>query len=187
MKDSADDKTLDLIHGESAVKDRVTDVIKQATEDAHLAAEHKLVAVRAYIRDEDKAEKLTNNAERQKRFLEKKKESGETKAFVPVAVAEAIKEKGSFEAWLQSQKIAPAVVEKEVPGPERIVEVIKEVPGPERIVELIKEVPGPERIVEVVKEVPAKLTTEQDRLIALGRSVAALSGWRRALINVFLG
>lgn len=175
MKDSADDKTLDLIEGESAMKDRVTDVIKQATEDAHLAAEHKLVAVRAYILDEDKADKLTNNAERQKRFLEKKKESGETKAFVPVAVAEAIKEKGGFQAWLESEKVAPVVVEKLVP-----------VPGPERIVEQIKEVPGPERVVEVIKEVPAKLTAEDGRLIGLGRSVESLSGWRRALVNALL-
>ena len=40
------------------------------------------------------------------------------------------------------------IVEKEVQGPERIVEV----PGPERIVE----VPGPERIVERVVEVPGR-------------------------------
>ena len=39
-------------------------------------------------------------------------------------------------------------VDKEVPGPERIVEV----PGPERIVE----VPGPERVVEKIVEVPTK-------------------------------
>ena len=47
----------------------------------------------------------------------------------------------------------PEIVEviREVPGPERIVEV--EVPGPERIVEV--EVPGPERVVEV--EVPVEV------------------------------
>lgn len=51
-------------------------------------------------------------------------------------------------------------VEKEVPGPERIVEV----PGPERVVERIVEVevPGPERIVEVeVEKIVEKTIVEQ--------------------------
>ena len=51
------------------------------------------------------------------------------------------------------------IVEREVPGPERIVEKTVEVPGPERIVnvpgpERIVEVAGPERIVEKRVEVP---------------------------------
>lgn len=168
------------------VVNKVADVVNQALEDAHLAAEHKLIPVRAYIRDEEKAEKLTNNAERQKRFLEKKKESGETKAFVPVAVAEAIKEKGGFDAWLESQKTivqVEKITEIQVPGPERIVEKLIEIEvlGPERIVEKIVE-----RVVEVVKEVPVKLTSEQERLVVLGRSVSVLGGWRRALINALL-
>ena len=45
--------------------------------------------------------------------------------------------------------------EREVPGPERIVERTITVTGPERIVERTVEVPGPERIVERRVEVPA--------------------------------
>lgn len=45
----------------------------------------------------------------------------------------------------------------EVPGPDRVIEVIKEVPGPvvkeyiDRPMEIIKEIPGPERVVEIIK------------------------------------
>lgn len=103
---------------QAAVK-QVADVVLQAIEDAHLAADHKLIAVRAYIRDEQKAEKLTATNERQKKFVEKQKEAGLKKAFIPEIVADAIKQAGGFDQWLESQK--PAAVE--IPGPELVVQV----------------------------------------------------------------
>lgn len=59
------------------------------------------------------------------------------------------------------------IVEKEVPGPERIVEVpgperIVEVPGPERIVERIVKVPGAERV--VVRTDNSKIEELEQRL-----------------------
>lgn len=109
MKDITDTKTVDFIGGEP--DPAVASMVVQAVEDAHLAAEHKLVAVKAYIKDEAKADKKTKNAERQQRFLEKQKESGMTKAFIPADVAEAVKlEPGGFPAWLEKQKVAPAPV-----------------------------------------------------------------------------
>lgn len=116
-KDETDSKTGDLL-GDGDASRRVTGVVEQALEDAHLASEHKLVPVRAYIKDEAKADKKTKNAERQKRFAEGKKAEGLTKAFIPAAVADAIKqEKGGFSAWLEKQKAGAVPPVQPAPGP----------------------------------------------------------------------
>lgn len=72
-------------------------------------------------------------------------------------------------------------VEKEVPGPERIVEV----PGPERVVEKIVEVPGPERIVEktVRVENPARMNQVQMQLSAIQKERDALQRQVNELLN----
>jgi hypothetical protein len=51
---------------------------------------------------------------------------------------------------------------REVPGPERIVEVPVEVPGPERIVEVIREVPVPVEV-EVLRKVPVEVEVTRIR------------------------
>ena len=72
-------------------------------------------------------------------------------------------------------------VEKEIPGPERIVEV----PGPERVVEKIVEVPGPERIIEktVRVENPARMNQVQMQLSAIQKERDALQRQVNELLN----
>jgi len=72
-------------------------------------------------------------------------------------------------------------VEKEIPGPERIVEV----PGPERVVEKIVEVPGPERIIEktVRVENPARINQVQMQLSAIQKERDALQRQVNELLN----
>jgi hypothetical protein len=154
-RQAEDTRTADIFDMTGA---RMSDESKEPEEeeDLHLAAHHHLVKVQAYIRDEKKAEKKSAIAERVAKHREKKKSSGLVALTVPVEIAQAIKSTvGGFDAWFTAQKAAPVVVE----------------------------VPGPERVVEVVKEVPAVLTPDQERLIGLGRSIDSLTGWRRWLVN----
>lgn len=184
-KDVEDNKTPDLLGDSDLV---VSAVIEQAYEDAHLAQEHQLVAVRAYIKDAVSAKEKTGNALRQAKYSEKLKAAGLVKAHIPAEVASEIKVVGSFETWLEAQKAsAVAPVEKvvTVPGPERIVEV----PGPERIVYRDVPVPGPERVIEVEKivQVPTPPTEKGLYFRALGKRVDSLVGWRRALVMALIG
>jgi hypothetical protein len=174
-----DTKTADIFDMTGAKMNDESEGTEEA-EDLHLAAHHHLVKVQAYIRDEKKAEKKTAIAERVAKHREKQRSAGLVSVAIPATVAEAIKKlDGGFDAWLESQKVAPVEIEK-------VVEVVKEVPGPERVVEVLKEVPGSERIVEVIKVVPAVLTSDQERLIGLGRSIESLTGWRRWLVAACL-
>lgn len=73
----------------------------------------------------------------------------------------------TVEKPVEVEKETIRIVEKEVPGPERIVEVpgperIVEVPGPERIVERIVKVPGAERV--VVRTDNSKIEELEQRL-----------------------
>lgn len=149
---------------------------EQEAEDMHLAAEHKLVKVQAYIRDEKKAEKKSAVAERVAKHREKLKSEGLVQAAIPADIANSIKTAGGFAEWFETQKPAPVekIVEVEVLGPERIVEKTVEI-----------QVPGPERIIEKIVEVSVEKTLSRDEIQALeiGQSVKKLSGWRRALVN----
>lgn len=60
--------------------------------------------------------------------------------------------------------VVEKIVERTVPGPERIVEHVVEKPV-ERIVERRVEVPGPERIVERVVERPVEKIVYVDRVV----------------------
>lgn len=180
-KDETDNKTVDLFGGPDA---SVVAVIEQATEDAHLASEHSLIAVRAYIKDESKAAKKTKNAERQKRFAEKQAEAGLKKAFIPAEVADALKQEdaglvvaavpveiaeavkaagGDMRAWAAKLTQATPANVPQVVEVEKRVEV-------EKLVEV-------EKVVEVEKA----LTEPQKRRMEVGRRVEKLAGWRRSL------
>lgn len=138
-------------------------VMEQAREDLHLAADHGLIAVKAYIKDEGKAKKKTAAAERQERFQERKKAEGLVKTFVPATVAEAVKAtEGGFDAWLQAERVR-AVEAAQVntsPAP-----ATPATPAP---------TPAP-------KVAPQALTAAQVRSIAIGDKVQNLTGWRRSL------
>lgn len=85
------------------------------------------------------------------------------------------------ERKVEVPKEVVVTVEKEVPGPERIVEV----PGPERVVEKIVEVPGPERIVEktVRVENPARINEINQKLVKFQNENQALRQQVQDLLN----
>lgn len=137
-------------------------VMEQAREDLHLAADHGLIAVKAYIKDEGKAKKKTAAAERQERFQEKKKAEGLVKTFVPATVAEAVKAtEGGFDAWLQAERT-------------KAVEAAQVQRSPTTPATPAAPAPAP-------KVAPQALTAAQVRLIAIGDKVEKLQGWRRSL------
>lgn len=112
-----DQKTADIFDHPA-----VTDAKRAAekAEELHLAAEHKLIKVDAFIRDERKAEKRTKTAERVDKFREKQRAAGLVQFAIPAEVAASVKTtEGGFAAWLQAQKAAPV---------EKIVEVERIVP-----------------------------------------------------------
>lgn len=128
-------------------------------EDMHLAADHHLVKVQAYVRDDKKAEQKSKGAERVKKFREKLKAEGLVQLAVPAEIAEAVKATGGdMNVWLASRTTTK-------PADPVTVEVVK----------------------EVIKTVPAALTVQQQNDIAVGRAVAGLSGWRRWLVSLALG
>lgn len=145
-----DQKTADIFDHPSAVE------AKKAAEKAevlHLAAEHKLIPIHAFMRDERKADKKTATAARQDKHREKLKSAGLVQAAIPKSMADEIKAtEGGVDAWLAQRSVQT----------ERVVEV------------------------EKVIEVPADLSSDQKRLIALGRSVEASTGWRRSIIKSLL-
>lgn len=151
--------------------------VAQAAEELHLAAEHKLVKVQAFIRNEKKADKKTAGAERVEKHREKLKAAGLVSFAIPREVAEAAKNtEGGFVSWLDAQKSMPV---------ERVVERIVEV---EKIVEVSVNV---ERIVEVekiiIEKVQLSLSQTDLNLIAIGKSVESLTGIRRFLIKKLIG
>lgn len=153
--------------------------IQPAIEDAHLAEHHGLVKVQAYIKDPKAAKKKTANCERQAKFAEKLKAEGLVKAHIPAPAAAEIREAGGFAAWLDAQKaasVAPVVERVEVPVPGPVTVEYRDVPGPERVVEV-------EKIVSI--SVPP---TEKDiKLLSMGKRCAQLSGWRRMVVFKILG
>lgn len=78
--------------------------------DDHLAKEHGLVKVTAYVPDERKAKRsgthkkgAKSGAKRQRKHRAKLKQAGLKMAPIPESVAVAMKAAGSFEQWLQKQ------------------------------------------------------------------------------------
>lgn len=141
-------------------------------EDAHLAEHFNLVKVQAYVRDKKAAKKKTANAERQAKHAEKLKAEGLVKSYVPAPIGAAIREAGGFAAWFDAQKaVAPVVERVEVP----VIEY-RDVPGPERVVE-----------VEKVVRIPDSPTEKDVKLRSLGKRCSQLSGWRRAVVFKILG
>lgn len=131
---------------------------KTAQEELHLAAEHHLVKVQAFIRDPKKAEKKTKGAERVAKHREKLKEAGLVQTSIPATIAQQIKETGDFDKWLSAQKIE-TVVEKPI----------------EKIVEKTVE-----------KLIPIELSAEQIELIELGKQVKKQTGIRAKLISFLM-
>lgn len=147
--------------------------IEPAIEEAHLAREHGLVKVSAYIKDASKAEKKTSNAARQERHREKLREAQLVQMPIPKEIAEAVKNtEGGFPAWLEAQKAVPVQAE-------RVVEV-------EKIIEKEVRVEVPVTVERIV-EVPAQLTGDQKRLIDVGRAVESATGLRLWIIKSLLG
>lgn len=138
-------------------------------EDTHLAREHGLVPVKAYIHDAERAEKRTANAERVARHREKKKAEGLQPVDLPAEIAARIREVGLQEFLDQIRGAGPRQVRVEVQV-EKPVEVVREVLKVERV--------------EVPVLTPAKLTAEQNRLISLGQKVERLPTWRRWLAGL---
>lgn len=133
---------------------------KREAEELHLAEEHALVPVRAFIKDPARAEKKSKGAERVAKHRAKQAEAGLVSLPIPKEAAEAIKAtEGGWHTWLALQKSPQLDLQPAQP------------PTPQ---------PAP-------KPEPVRLTAEQERLIALGRRVEALRGWRRLLVSRFLG
>lgn len=152
-----DKKTADIFEHPAVTEQKRT---QEQEEELHLAAEHRLVKVQAFIRDPAKAEKKTMGAERVEKHREKQKAAGLVQFAIPQEVAAAVKQtEGGFTSWLAAQKAAPV---------ERVVEVEKRVE------------------VEKLVEVPADLSGDQKRLIAIGRAVESATGWRRSLVRWLL-
>ena len=136
--------------------------ITERLEDDHLAREHGLVKVSAYVRDEQAAKKRTAVAERVKKSREKKREAGLVQAYLPAEVAEAIKA-GGWDAWIAAQK-----TEKRVEVP---VEVVREV----------------EKVVEVRVEVPKALSEDEQYALEAGQALLKLvetGGFRAFLLRM---
>lgn len=85
-----------------------------------------------------------------------------------IEVEKVVEKIVTVEKPVEVEKETVRIVEKEVPGPERVVEV----PGPERIVN----VPGPERIVEKIVQVPGKevvvVRTDNSKIEELEKKLA---------------
>ena len=119
-----DDKTQDLlgavidhpakVRQEEEEKQREKEA--QAAEELHLAAEHNLVAVRAFIVDKEKSEKKTKGAARVEKHREKEKADGITTIKAPLVIAEQLKKDGvTLEKWLENEiktKSKPLSVEQ---------------------------------------------------------------------------
>lgn len=86
-------------------------VLKKDTSTV-LAKEFGMVEVKAFIHDPSRAKKKTANASRQEAFLERKKNEGLSKQFIPLWLADAIKQEGGIEGWRRQQlaEMKPNVV-----------------------------------------------------------------------------
>ena len=83
----------------------------------------------------------------------------------------AIMAYGLRDGWDAEAEVVEVI--RNVPGPERVIEVEREV---EVEVEVIRDVPGPERIVEVEKEVPVEVekVVEVERIVEVEKEVEVI-------------
>lgn len=158
--------------------------ITERLETDHLAREHGLVPVKAFVKDPDAAKKRTGAADRMAKMRERQKEAGLVSTAIPADAAAAIKEKG-WQAWLDAQRSAPPREVERVIEVEKPVEVIKETTKEVLKVERV-EVPVEKRV-EIIKEVPAKLQPEQLEALTLGRKVKQATGFKRWMLERLLG
>ena len=126
--------------------------IKKGVDDLYTRYAHTLEMLEQAVDKIDALEKLLDKKPKEvivERVVEK-----EIEIIKEIPVEKIVEKVVKVEVPVEVEKETVVTVEKEVPGPERIVEV----PGPERIVERIVEVevPGPERIVEKIVEVPVE-------------------------------
>jgi len=70
-------------------------------ENKHLAEEHGLIPTTAYVRCTSEKQRSAN-AKRVAKHRQHKKEQGIVQIEVPIAIAEAIKAAGSFDAWIST-------------------------------------------------------------------------------------
>lgn len=107
---------------ETKADSAVEALVNQAVIDAELANNYSLVAVRAYVKDDEKAKAKNKNAERQAKFVAEKTAQGLVKDYVPAAISAQVKEAGGWQAWLeltlkaQSATLPPVPVPVPVPG-----------------------------------------------------------------------
>jgi len=92
-------------------------------EDEHLAREHGLIKMTAYVVSAArKKEQKEGAAKRMAEMRERKKAAGLVMCELPIAMAEAIKAAGGPEAWLENFQVKP---EPQVVEVEKIVEVVR--------------------------------------------------------------
>lgn len=102
-------------------------LVNQAVIDSELANNYNLVAVRAYVKDDEKAKAKNKNAERQAKFVAEKTAQGLVKDYVPASISAQVKEAGGWESWLALMQKAqsaplptvpvPGVQSVDLPGP----------------------------------------------------------------------
>jgi hypothetical protein len=112
---------------ETKADSAVEALVNQAVIDAELANNYNLVAVRAYVKDDEKARAKNKNAERQAKFVAEKTAQGLVKDYVPASIAAQVKEAGGWESWLALMQKAqsaplptvpvPCVQSVDLPGP----------------------------------------------------------------------
>ena len=92
----------DLPAADDAKLAKVTE-LQPVIEDHHLASEHGLRKISAYIQDGPKRKK-TDGAKRVEKFRDKKKESGEIQVWLPAADDQRLKAAGGLDALIESEK-----------------------------------------------------------------------------------
>ena len=87
---------------EDAKLAKVTE-LQPVIEDHHLASEHGLRKISAYIQDGPKRKK-TDGAKRVEKFRDKKKESGEIQVWMPAADDQRLKAAGGLDALISAER-----------------------------------------------------------------------------------
>lgn len=147
-------------------------LVNQAVIDAELANNYSLVAVRAYVKDDEKAKAKNKNAERQAKFVAEKTAQGLVKDYVPASISAQVKEAGGWESWLALMQKAQSATLPPVPVPG--VQSV-DLPAPVLAV-LPADLPGP-----AASGVPMSSEAE-----ALGQRVKTLGGARGWLVRRLL-
>ena len=155
---------------ENKADSAVEALVNQAVIDAELANNYSLVAVRAYVKDDEKAKAKNKNAERQAKFVAEKNAQGLVKDYVPASIAAQVKEAGGWESWLALVQKAQSATLPPVPGPG-----VQSVDLPVPVLSVLPaDLPGP---------AASPVASEAE---ALGQRVKALGGARGWLVRRLL-